>query len=143
MTNWLLKAHVAAGHSLNSLREIDGSCVPAANQNCDALASRRAVALREKGGEGCRPSRLGDNAENTPQGGLRLPDFVVGHQHDFRLNMSLYDRERQIADALGCKTICRNSPRRRIDRLACRECSLQGRSTIRFDRHDPRPATKP
>jgi hypothetical protein len=57
---------VAAGHSLNSFREIDGSCVPAANQNRDALASRRAVALREQGGEGCRPSRLGDNAENTP-----------------------------------------------------------------------------
>jgi hypothetical protein len=57
--------------------------------------------------------------------------------------MSLCDRECQIADAPGGKTIRRNSSCRRIDRPARRECGVQGRGTIRFDRDDLDPATKP
>jgi hypothetical protein len=72
-----------------------------------------------------------------------LPDFVVGHQHDFGLDMSLNDRECQIADSLRCKTVRRNSSCWRIDRLARCECGVQGRGTIRFDRNDLHPATEP
>jgi hypothetical protein len=54
------------GYSLNLLGEVDGCCVAAANDNGDALARRRAVTLREQGREGCRPSRLGDNAQHRP-----------------------------------------------------------------------------
>ena len=61
---------------MNLLREVDGSRVAAANQNGDALAGSWAVTLREQGCEGCRPSRLGYNAQHSPQGDLRLPNFV-------------------------------------------------------------------
>ena len=53
-------------YSLNLPGEVDGCCVAAANDNGDALARRRAVTLREQGREGCRPSRLGDNAQHRP-----------------------------------------------------------------------------
>src|SRR5216684_1060753 len=86
--------------------EIHRDRIAAAEQPADVLARARRVPAGPKRREARGTPRLDDEPQCLPKGFLRLPDRIVGHEHD-PLDKLLGDRKDQLSDTarrerIGC-----------------------------------------
>ena len=122
--------------------EIDRGRVGAAQQHCDALGFRRAVAAGEQRGECRGAAGLSRDAQNVPQPALCVVDRRVLDQHR-RCHMALRDREHQRADPARSQRLGGDPTSGRIDGVAGLKGVVQRRRQLRFDRDDLNPAGIP
>jgi hypothetical protein len=115
--------------------------VGAAYHDGHLLAGRRPVRACQQRGDADHGGGFGRDAQRLPQRLLRGADGVVGNEDDV-IDVSLGDRDHQLADPPGGQGIRRDAAGRGVDRLALGAGIGECRRAVGLNADDPDAASE-